>query len=287
MPSAKFSQSRRLPSANIAKATLALLHDYDRLIQCQPLVGPTEKLSGAPKDIQHQVPESEKSPKHVWYQQTEHIPILPFGLLKKKVVFYNWYKDLPSASASASTPTPAESTREGGAVESNKEEEGGNRVVGGVESICYAPSNIKIYAVFRIEKKKGDSRPDFRNSTIMSRGKGNVATAPTGDNVVHINGFGDGNDVSGVSVQDHDYDNDDDDDEGWSVVEETEMTCSNWLILQFSERQHKAAHEKMLDAIVHQARKSAEVSKSENGTGTGTAMETRPVVQVNGVAVTS
>lgn len=274
MPSAKFSQSRPLTSAVTATATLALLHDYDRLIRCQPLVGPVEKLpSGAPEAITAQIrDESEKSPDHIWYQQTEHVPILPFGLLKKKVVFYNWYKDIPSTS------TPALSGVDPGTDMMECK--------GGVESICYAPSNIKIHAVFRVEKKKRkkqhqhqhqqrESRPDVRKGTVASQADPAASMSGEGNHV--LQGTGGGNDNSDMTtsvvptqlvVQSGDVD-DDGDDQGWKIVEETEMSCPNWLILQFSERQHKAAHEKMLDAIVHEAQKSAYVSSSSAAVGNG------------------
>ena len=122
MPSVStFHQSRTLSSRTLVQSTLNVLHDHDKLMHCQPLVGHIEPLT-TPTD---RVPTDEKGPDRTWYKQTEYIPFLPFGIWKQKVVFENWFRNLPN----------------------------GRIGEGGVETKVYAPM-LTIEAVFRVEKRK-------------------------------------------------------------------------------------------------------------------------------------
>ncbi|KAJ9662307.1 hypothetical protein H2198_001441 [Neophaeococcomyces mojaviensis] len=218
MPVSKFSQSRSLPSAAAAKAALDILHDHGKLVHCQPLVGEVQQLNTSPDDSR--IPDDEKSPKYDWWQQTEHVPILPFGIWKKKVVFNNWFKDFPGQPIQRGSVTVADGAAKAEVTDAGRSE-------GGVETICYAPSGIKIRAMFRVERRKAD----FAKGSIASRGK-------------------EANDAGESMGSDN---------EEWRLVEISEMECSNALILKFSERQHRSAHGKMLDNIVHEAKKRAYV----------------------------
>lgn len=145
MPSiSNFRQSRSLPSAAIAASTISILHDHDKLMRTQPLVGQIEALSSPPE----RADPSERTPEYQWFRQTEFVPFLPFGIWKKKIVFENWFVDLPD------TPVPSEEVPTAG--ESSNE--------GGVRSKVYAPA-LTITAVFKVEKRKSD----FSKDTINSR----------------------------------------------------------------------------------------------------------------------
>lgn len=141
MPStSKFQQSRNLKSSAVAQSALAILHDHDKLMRCQPLVGEIESLSSAP-DCAHS---DEDSPDHHWYRQTEHVPFIP-GIWKKKVVFQNYFKDLPEKSLSTASATPSSTSI---ATSETRPE----LVEGGVESKVYAPG-LEIRAVFRVVQR--------------------------------------------------------------------------------------------------------------------------------------
>jgi len=88
---------------------------------------------------------------HDWFRQTEYIPFLPFGLWKKKVVFENWYKDLPDIPAVTTDDTVSTPCVQG------KQR--------GVEAKVYAPG-LTIEAFFKVEQWQ----PDFLKDTITSGG---------------------------------------------------------------------------------------------------------------------
>lgn len=141
MPSAsKFQQSRSLQSSAVAQSALSILHDHDKLMRCQPLVGEIETLSSAPDCAQT----DEDSPDHHWFRQTEFVPFIP-GVWKKKVVFQNYFKDLPEKSPSTGFITPSSTSI---ATSETRPE----LVEGGVESKVYAPG-LEIKAVFRVVKR--------------------------------------------------------------------------------------------------------------------------------------
>lgn len=148
MPSTStFRQSQPLSSSSIAQSTLSVLHDHNKLMRCQPLVGHIEALSSAPDRASAE----ERARDHEWFRQTEYVPLLPLGLWKKKVIFENWFRDLPDPAAitvsDAGRPRPDALSNEGG-----------------VESKVYAPG-LTIQAVFKSERQKSDHRED----TITSR----------------------------------------------------------------------------------------------------------------------
>jgi len=103
-------------------------------------------------------PAEEQTADHDWFRQTEYVPLLPFGLWRKKVIFENWYKDLPDIpvvtidDAVSSTP-------------------GVQRKQGGVEAKIYAPG-VTIEAFFKVEQ----CQPDFLKDTITSRGEDKAQT---------------------------------------------------------------------------------------------------------------
>lgn len=143
MPSvSNFQQSRSLKSSALAEATLSVLHDYDKLMRCQPLVGQIESLSSPPDRARP----DEHTPEHRWFRQTEYVSLLPFGIWKKKVVFDNYFKDLPDNPVQASPATSISEVSK-------------NTVEGGVESKCYAPG-LEIKAVFKVVKRKGHYSKD-------------------------------------------------------------------------------------------------------------------------------
>lgn len=138
----KFQQSRPLRSSALAQSALSVLHDHDKLMKSQPLVGQIEALPSPPDRAQL----DEQTAEYHWFRQTEYVPFLPFGIWKTKVVFENYYKDLPDIPipSSATTPTPEGQM---------------SPVEGGVECKVYAPC-LEIKAVFRVTKKKPDPRKD-------------------------------------------------------------------------------------------------------------------------------
>lgn len=108
-------------------------------MRCQPLVGQIESLSSAPDCAQT----DENSPDHDWFRQTEYVPFIP-GIYKKKVVFQNYFKDLPETAPNSSY-TPSSTSI---ATSETRPE----LVEGGVESKVYAPG-LEIRAVFRVVKR--------------------------------------------------------------------------------------------------------------------------------------
>lgn len=125
MPSiSTFQQTRALSSPALAKSTLNVLHDYDKLMHCQPLIGQIEPLTTP----SNRAPPEEKGPDCTWFKQTEYVPFLPFGIWKQKVVFENWFRNLSDTTGAGE---------------------------GGVETKVYAPM-LTIDAVFRVERRKRD-----------------------------------------------------------------------------------------------------------------------------------
>ena len=115
-------------------------------MRAQPLVGQIETLSSPPEKASAE----ERTPDYSWYQQTEYVPFLPFGIGKKKIVFQNWFRDLEDTIV----PPPSDIGNDNGAARE-----------GGVKSKVYAPAGLTIEAVFRVEKRK----VDYRKETISSR----------------------------------------------------------------------------------------------------------------------
>lgn len=109
-------------------------------MRCQPLVGYIEPLTTPPEHASA----DEKGPDRTWYRQTEYVPFLPFGIWKQKVVFENWFRDLPD------------------------DEAGG----GGVDTKVYAPM-LTIEAVFRVEKWKRDVGEETVQERMENGGRDN------------------------------------------------------------------------------------------------------------------
>lgn len=209
MPSvSKFQQSRSLKSSALAQSTLSVLHDHDKLMRCQPLVGQIESLSSAPDRAQP----DERTSDHRWFRQTENVPVLPFW--KKKVVFENYFKDLPD------NPIPTDSANS----TSDMQQE---LVEGGVESKVYAPG-LEIKAVFKVVKRK----PHYSKDTLRKRDKHATEDVVEG---------------------------------GWSITEETEMSCKNSMIKWISVSQHRKAHKQMLENIIFEARKRTSGAPATGG----------------------
>lgn len=149
MPSiSNFQQSRSLKSSALAQSALSILHDHDKLMTCQPLVGQIESLSSPPDCAQP----DERSSEYRWFRQTEYVPLIP-GIWKKKVVFENYFKDLPD------TPITAGSTTSMSTAEAYTD-----LVEGGVESKVYAPG-LEIKAVFKVVKQN----PHYGKVTLRKR----------------------------------------------------------------------------------------------------------------------
>lgn len=214
MPSiSRFQQSRSLQSAAVAQSALSILHDHDKLMRCQPLVGQIETLSSAPDCAKP----DERSPEHHWFRQTEHVPFIP-GIWKKKVVFENCFKDLTDTSVATRSTTPTSS------IYSDTEPD---IVEGGVESKVYAPG-LEIKAVFKVVRRN----PHHGKVTLRKREK-----------------YGDVDPTEG----------------GWVIIEKTTMRCQNAMVKYMSVSQHRDAQRKMLDSIVHEARKRTYVAKPTDG----------------------
>lgn len=148
MPSTySFKQSRSLKNSALAESALTILHDYDKLMRCRPLIGQTEYLSAPPDRAKP----NERSSEHHWFRQTEDVNVLPFGIWKKKVMFENYVKELPDNNVPGSAATSVS-----GSIYSPVE--------GGVECKTYAPG-LKIKAVFKVVKR----RPHSDKVTLRKR----------------------------------------------------------------------------------------------------------------------
>lgn len=125
MPSTStFTQSRNLPSPNVAASTLSLLREHATFARLQPLITSIKPLLTPPRES----PDYQRSnTAYKWYRQYERISVVP-GIWYRTITFDSYFLDIPDSQGKGE----------------------------GIEAGVYAPLGVRLTAIIRVQK--GDKR---------------------------------------------------------------------------------------------------------------------------------